>query len=74
MDNSHLDPIEDMFMSTTVPPPPFPFLWVLCFVVLQLFPWFTFYMLIDDFLNCLVLLAGFIAFRVLVPILEQGQL
>ena len=73
-DNSYLDPYEDVFESTTVQPPPFPFLWLFVFCTIQLFPWFAFYVLVDAFLKSLVLLASFILLRVLVSYLEEGQL
>ena len=73
-DNSYLDPYEDVFESTTVQPPPFPFLWLFVFCTIQLFPWFAFYVLFDAFLKSLVLLASFILLRVLVSYLEEGQL
>ena len=73
-DNSYLDPYEDVFKSTTVQPPPFLFLWLIVFSILQLFPWFTFYILVDACLKSLALLASFILLRVLVSYLEEGQL
>ena len=72
-DNSYLDPYEDVFESTTVQPPPFPFLWLLVFCTIQLFPWFAFYILVDAFLNSLVLLASFILLRVAGVTVGEGQ-
>ena len=64
----------DLFMTASLPPPPFPFLWVLVFCTVQLFPWFCAYALIDACLKSLVLLASYILLRVLVSYLEEGQL
>ena len=65
---------EDGVFEPSSPPPPYPFMWVLVFVLLQLYPIITFLWLIDVFLRGLVLLALFIILKVLVLDLEQGQL
>ena len=63
----------DLFMTASLPPPPFPFLWVLVFLTIQLFPWFCAYALIDACLKSLVLLASFILLRVAGVTVGEGQ-
>ena len=72
-DNSYAESNGSVFLEPSSPPP-FPFLWVILFVILQLFPAVCFYMLIDAVLLSLVLLFIFVSLKVVVPILEQGQL
>ena len=72
-DNSYAESNGSVFLELSSPPP-FPFLWIILFVVMQVFPAVCFFMLIDAFLLSLVLLFIFVGLKVVAPILEQGQL